>query len=182
MSRFHPPARPRPQHRRMSMLVVVALTAIVCTSCVLTESKHYVIQTAPPSGVHVTLRHDTGALLQGLAYRVRQGDPVDGLLASNGYDVRCDRDTNSWESGDRCAFRVLGATPVAGGIATGLAHTYWSDAVASDEFSDFHNDAMAAVRAVSSRCLHVTIRNVGDWPVEWRDSNWTYRTSSDAHC
>jgi hypothetical protein len=28
----------------------------------------------------------------------------------------------------------------------------------------------------------VTIRNVGDWPIEWRDSNWTFRDASDSHC
>ena len=171
-------------HRRPLVATALAvLLASTATSCVLKESDQYVIQPAPPNGIHVTLKNGTSRLLLALSELVRKGQDADGPLASFGYGVRCNSYANTWYYGDRCAFRVLRATPIQGGLVASAANRlYWSDALAWDEFDDFRTDAMSRVRFLPSRCAHVTIRNQGDWPVEWRDSNWTYRSGSDPRC
>ena len=172
--------RHRPTARLAALALVLATTA---GACVLKEAEHYVIQPAPPNGIHVTLRNGTGRLLLSLSELVRNGQDADGALRSFGYGTRCNAYANTWYYGYRCAFRVLRETPVQGGLVQSAANRlYWSDAVAWDEFDDFRNDAMSRIRSLPSRCAHVTIRNQGDWPVEWRDSNWTYRSGSDPQC
>lgn len=173
----------RIRRRHLGATVFAVTLALSASSCVLEESEHYVIQPAPPNGIHLTLRNGTSRLLLALSELVRNGQDADGALRSFGYGVRCNSYANTWYYGDRCAFRVLRATPVEGGLVQSAANRlYWSDAIAWDEFDDFRTDAMGPVRFLPSRCAHVTIRNQGDWPIEWRDSNWTHRSGDDPKC
>ena len=98
------------------------------------------------------------------------------------YTVRCNYYDNTVYYGDRCAFRVLRATQTDAGLAEPAVRLYWDDALAWDEFDDFRHDAVGPTRLQAGTCLHATIRNVGDWPIEWRDSNWTFRDWTDSKC
>jgi hypothetical protein len=142
----------------------------------LRESTHYVVQPAPPDGIHVTLRRPPTQLLGAVSDLVTAGSPVDGALRSQGLRVRCDAWANRRSSGDRCAFEVLRATDLGGSLAAqAFARLAWNRAVDHDQLSDFSDDAMAAVRRRGG-CLHVTIRGA-------RGSvNWTHRSAGSTGC
>jgi hypothetical protein len=165
-------------------IAALAGVLILCASCTLEEGSAYVVQDAPPSGIHVTLKVSTTDILRVLSDAVEGGAEVDRELAKNGLgEVDCDAYPNTQYYGDRCAFRAIRATPVTGTLARDAARRlYWDDARSWDEFDDFRGDSMAQIRNRAKSCIHVTIKNVGDWPVEWRDSNWTWRDRSDPKC
>jgi hypothetical protein len=171
-----------PSSRAWSVALLL-VTALVCSSCVLRENKEYVIQDAPPNGIHVTLKVGVSDSLKTASEFVASGKDLDVLLAKAGYGtVTCDQYESTVYNGDRCAFRLVRSTPTDGGLLEPAVDLYWSDALNWDEFDDFRSDAMSPIRKTKESCLHVTIKNVGEWPIEWRDSNWTYRLQSDSKC
>jgi hypothetical protein len=165
---------------RLRTVLSVGIAALALSSCVLTENDEYVVQPAPPNGFHLTISNPMSVQLKGASDAVAAGVNIDHVLRDRDIDTTCP-EVGTRERGDRCAFRILKSVDIEGWIAA-VGNIYWRDAVADDEFGDFRDDAMAPLRTNGTRCLHVTIRNVGDWPIEWRDSNWTYRESSDSHC
>lgn len=171
------------KQRRASALAAGLAGVTLMTSCVLREGTDYVVQPAPPSGVHVTIKLGPSSMLKAVSNMVAEGSSVDGHLRAYGLTTRCDAYPNSAYYGARCAFDVLGDVEMGGGLAGGIKRLYWNDAVADDEFSDFRNDALARILPKdNTNCLHATIRNDGDWPIEWRETNWTIRTKSDSKC
>ena len=166
--------------RPRAAVVVLALACTLwCTSCVLTEGDQYLVQTAPPNGVHVTLSPDATGALVGVSEMVRTGVRLDPLLAARGYAVRCDRLTNTRASGDRCALAVLRATPIRGSLAARAPmRAAWLRATHPWEEADFASDAMAPVRAHRRACAHVTLRLGPVVP----DANWTWRAAGARGC
>lgn len=162
---------------------LAAAIVVLCSSCVLRENNEYVVQDAPPNGIHVTLKVGVSDSLKTASEFVASGKGLDDLLVKAGYSsVTCDQYENTVYNGDRCAFRLVRATPTDAGLAGPAVDLYWNDALNWDEFDDFRNDAMSPIRKTKESCLHVTIKNLGEWPIEWRDSNWTYRLQSDSKC
>jgi hypothetical protein len=167
---------------RWGGVVAIAVVASALAGCVLTEGDRYVVQPAPPNGIHVTLRPKTSGALWVLSKLVRAGGDADGWLRKGGMSTRCNyyRDTSYY--GDRCAFRALREVRIAGS----LERSWWGDAVNWDMFSDFRSSTMKPFRdneaRMSKGCAHVTIRNAGEWPIEWKNSNWTVRLASDPKC
>lgn len=168
------PVPPRPR-----LVVAVALvTAIACTSCLLAESRDYVVQPAPPSGVHVTIRRQPTQLLSAISDLVTQGRAVDRALEGAELGVRCDHLADRRSEGDRCAFLVLRATRISGSLVAGVVRLAWNEAVSEGELGDFRDDAMVAVRRAKGRaCLHVTLRT--GTPV---NANWTTRAWGSTGC
>lgn len=179
MHRSPAPARRR---ARLTSMALAAVLTIGLSSCVLTEGKEYIVQPAPPNGIHVTLKVGVSDKLKTVSDFVDRGNDIDRWLRDSGYDVRCNYYDDTVYYGDRCAFRVLRATQTDAGLAEPAVRIYWDDARAWDEFDDFRHDAVGPTRRRAGTCLHATIRNVGDWPVEWRDSNWTFRDRTDSKC
>ena len=170
------------RRRRALAWVPAVLAMLVLSSCVLREGEHYVIQPAA-RGVHVTLRAGTSRLLEAVSDSIAKGNPINGALRDNGYDLRCDHYANSQTYGDWCAFQLVQRTEVGGGLVEDtLSRLYWNAAIDDSELTDFRNDSMAKLRTYDGSCLHVTIQNVGEWPFEWRAANWTYRRASDSKC
>jgi hypothetical protein len=172
------------KQRRGGTAAVAVVGVSLLTSCVLREGPEYVVQPAPPSGVHVTIKLGPSSMLKAVSDIVADGGAIDGHLRTYGLPTRCDHYANTRYYGDRCAFDVLGDVEMGGGLAGGASRLYWNDAIADDEFGDFRNDALGRVRSRdNTTCLHATIRNYGDWPVEWRETNWTVRTKAgDSKC
>ncbi|MCU1499516.1 MAG: hypothetical protein JWM47_3469 [Acidimicrobiales bacterium] len=170
------------QPRRWSVLVIAALLACSLASCVLREGNEYVAQPAPPNGIHATIRSGPSSLLVVVSDLVRKGQNPDKWLVKTKYRTRCNAYPRTAKHGDRCAFRLLRESRTTGILEKG----WWNDATNWDMLTDFHRDAMGPFRSHRKRmragCLHVTIRNVGDWPIEWKNSNWTVRTRSDPKC
>jgi hypothetical protein len=185
------------QHRRMKAVLtmrrgttaVIAVGAMLAlSSCVLRETSDYVVQPAPPTGVHVTIKLGPTTMLKFASDIIAGGGNIDSMLRDFGIPTRCDGHARTRYGGDLCAFEILQDMDVSGSLIDNAANQlYWSDAINDDELDDFRNDALARVRLVKdveqTICLHATIRNVGDWPVEWRDTNWTTRDrASDSKC
>lgn len=172
------------KQRRASALAAGLAGVTLMTSCVLREGTEYVVQPAPPNGVHVTIKLGPSSMLKVISDRIASGADVDGLIRAYGLSTRCASYPRTRYYGDRCSFDILGDIEVSGGLASGLYRLYWSDAVANDEFADFRNDALGRVRSKNNTtCIHATIRNYGDWPIEWRETNWTVRTlAGDSKC
>lgn len=176
------PARAR-RRATATWLAMAATLAVVLSSCVLKKGDQYVVQLAPPNGIHVTLRVGTSDQLKSVSTLLYEDQDVDGLLRRFNYTVRCNSyPRRSTYYGDRCAFRVLRATPVDAGLATPGVKVFWDDALTWNEFDDFRHDAIAPIRRRPGTCLHATIRNQGAYPLLWRDTNWTHRDRTDRNC
>lgn len=172
--------------RRRPLFLAVAIAvgaSLGLSSCVLTEGPEYVVQPAPPKGLHVTLRVGPTVMLHVVSDMITRNDRVDHLLRDAGLPTRCDSSRGTRARGDRCAYRILQDFEVRGNLITNtIGRTVWSEATKDSEFADFANDAMGPTRGRRGSCLHVTVREYGDWPVSWWNTNWTLRTSSDSKC
>ena len=174
-----PPRPLRPIPRRARPLLALAL-AVACSSCVLAEGSQYVVQPAPPNGVHVTLRPSPTRALALLSDLVARGTSVDRALAARGYRISCDHRSHDRRAGDRCAFEVLRATPVRGGLLQQSAARFaWRTALAGSELGDFSSDALGAVRRHHGGCAHVTIRR---FDALHGAANWTWRAKGSRGC
>ena len=166
----------------LSLTIVLAAT-LGLSSCVLTEGPEYVVQPAPPGGLHVTIKAGPTALLHIVSDMITRNDRVDHLLRAADVSTRCDSSRGTRARGNRCVYSILQDMEMRGNlIATALGRLVWGEATKDSEFADFANDAMAPTLARRNSCLHVTVREYGDWPVTWWNTNWTYRTSSDSKC
>ncbi|MFN8017232.1 MAG: hypothetical protein U0P45_03820 [Acidimicrobiales bacterium] len=168
----------RSSPRTLALPLVVAIVAVLCTSCVLAQGTDYVVQPAPPNGVHVTLRPRPSHLLVVISDLVAGGVAVDRELARHGYRVSCDGGGATRANGDRCALAVLRATRLAGGlVGASVARLGWGTAVASGKLGDFSADALGVVRRRGG-CVHVTIRRTSF--TSW--ANWTWRAAGSHGC
>lgn len=165
---------------RNRLILVLALAAILASSCVLKEGEGYVVQPAPPNGVHLTISAGFTEELQLASDVVAQGVNIDAVLRDRNIDTTCPN-LGDRTRGDRCAFRILGAVDIEGFGSGIFENGYWNNAVSGKEFDDFRNDGMAKTR--NTGCLHVTMKRVQiSVFYETEDANWTYRTKADSHC
>lgn len=165
--------------RTTSFAALGLLLAMTCTSCVLAESKDYVVQPAPPNGIHVTLRPQPTKLLVLVSDLVTAGVAIDRALADKGLHLTCDSYPNVRAMGDRCAFRVLAAARPKGSLVSkAIVALAWGRALAPNELGDFSSDALAAVRRHRGACVHVTIRGLP----RAADANWTWRSAGNRGC
>lgn len=169
----------RPSTHTRHLAAIGLLVALTCTSCVLVESKDYLVQPAPPDGIHVTLRHRPTGLLELVSNLVTAGVAIDRALSDRGLRLTCDAYPNTRSSGDRCAFRVLKASRPNGSLVTRtLVAAAWRRALSDGELADFSHDALAQVRSHPGACAHVTIRGLPRPMV----ANWTWRRAGSRGC
>jgi hypothetical protein len=161
-------------------LLVAAALGLLGAGCTFKETQQFEAFAAWPNGIEVTIFKKPTEQLGAVRGWIGIGGDVNPLLERAGLDTRCPRGT--WEDGDRCAWNVLRAMPIEfadnplGGPLEWMVGVYWADALDERNFQDFRDNLVVS----GGVCLHVEVRNWGDWPIEWRTSDWDNR--NDGYC
>lgn len=171
--------------QRFRLVALFMVVAVAANGCVLKEGEGYVIQPAPPNGIHVTIVAGMTDQLKLASDVVAQGVNIDAVLKDRNINTTCP-DLGTRKNGDLCAFKILRSTKIEGGLVVAkiLGNAVWGSATRMGEFEDFRRDSMTQVRKYAGSCVHLTASTVFIPPFgpSWPDYNWTYRKASDAQC